>query len=245
MSYVTQTLTRTAAESSGSTYEAVAAEMAQDLTALLVSADSRITALSGDENGVLINGKFKLIIEAGTISGANTVVLTIRNESTDLASCYAAVRTGTGTTARNFLLNVHVFISDTVFSLILRNVKTTGSNFNVNICSFTDENGGTVVGYTATTSYNASSSRNFASDTSFFDLADNSQGKTIAKRLPYVHDGTAAELATLSGKVILSGSQRAADVGGVIECSTVTGDMVYPSGGKTYYAIDDNTLAEI
>ena len=245
MSYVTQKLTRTAADSSGSTYEAVAAEMAQDLTALLVSADSRITALSGDENGVLIDDKFKLIIEAGAISGANTVVLTIRNGSTDLASCYAAVRTGTGTTARNFLLNVHVFISDTVFSLILRNVKTTGSNFNVNICSFTDENGGTVVGYTATTSYNASSSRNFASDTSFFDLADNSRGKTIAKRLPYVHDGTAAELATLSGKVILSGSQRAADVSGVIECSTVTGDMVYPSGGKTYYAIDDNTLAEI
>lgn len=245
MSYVTQTLTRTAAGGSSGTYEAVAAEMAQDLTALLVSADSRITALSGDENGVLINGKFKLIIEAGTISGANTVVLTIRNGSTDLASCYAAVRTGTGTAGRNFLLNVHVFISDTVFSLILRNVKTTGSNFNVNICSFTDENGGTVVGYTATISYNASSSRNFASDTSFFDLADNSRGKTIAKRLPYVHDGTAAELATLSGKVILSGSQRAADVGGVIECSTVTGDMVYPSGGKTYYAIDDNTLAEI
>lgn len=245
MSYVTQTLTRTAADGSSATYEAVAAEMAQDLTALLVSADSRITALSGDENGVLIDDKFKLIIEAGATSGANTVVLTIRNESTDLASCYAAVRTGTGTTARNFLLNVHVFISGTVFSLILRNVKTTGSNFNVNICSFTDENGGTVVGYTATTNYNASSSRNFASDTSFFDLADNSRGKTIAKRLPYVHDGTAAELATLSGKVILSGSQRAADVGGVVECSTVTGDMVYPSGGKTYYAIDDNTLAEI
>lgn len=243
MSYVTQTLTKTAVDSS--TYEAVAAEMAQDLTALLVSADSRITALSGDENGVLINGKFKLIIEAGTISSASTVVLTIRNGSTDLASCYAAVRTGTGTAGRNFLLDVHVFISDTVFSLILRNVKTTGSNFDVNICSFTDENGGTVVGYTATTSANASSSRNFASDTSFFDLADNSRGKTIAKRLPYVHDGTAAELATLSGKVILSGSQRAADVSGVIECSTVTGDMVYPSGGKTYYAIDDNTLAEI
>lgn len=244
MSYVTQTLTRTAADGSAATYEAVAAEMAQDLTALLVSADSRITALSGDENGVLINGKFKLIIEAGTVSGANTVVLTIRNGSTDLASCYAVVRTGTGTAGRNFLLDVHVFISGTVFSLILRNVKTTGSNFDVNICSFTDENGGTVVGYTATTSSNASSSRNFASDTSFFDLADNSRGKTIAKRLPYVHDGTAAELATLSGKVILSGSQRAADVGGVIECSTVTGDMVYPSGGKTYYAIDDNTLAE-
>lgn len=245
MSYVTQTLTRTAADGSSSTYEAVAAEMAQDLTALLVSADSRITALSGDENGVLINGKFKLIIEAGTVSSINTVVLTIRNGSTDLASCYAAVRAGTGTAGRNFLLDVHVFISGTVFSLILRNVKTTGSNFDVNICSFTDENGGTVVGYTATTSSNASSSRNFASDTSFFDLADNSRGKTIAKRLPYVHDGTAAELATLSGKVILSGSQRAADVGGVIECSTVTGDMVYPSGGKTYYAIDDNTLAEI
>ena len=245
MSYVTQTLTRTAADSSSGTWEAVAAEMAQDLTALLVSADSRITVLSGDENGVLINGKFKLIIEAGTISGANTVVLTIRNGSTDLASCYAAVRTGTGTTARNFLLDVHVFISGTVFSLILRNVKTTGSNFNVNICSFTDENGGTVVGYTATTGSSASYSRKFASDTSFFDLADNSRGKTIAKRLPYVHDGTAAELATLSGKVILSGSQRAADVSGVIECSTVTGDMVYPSGGKTYYAIDDNTLAEI
>ena len=245
MSYVTQTLTKTAADVSPATYEALAAEMAQDLTALLVSADSRITALSGDENGVLINGKFKLIIETGTISSASTVVLTIRNGSTDLASCYAAVRAGAGNAGRNFLLDVHVFISGTVFSLILRNVKTTGSNFDVNICSFTDENGGTVVGYTATTGSSASSSRNFASDTSFFDLADNSRGKTIAKRLPYVHDGTAAELATLSGKVILSGSQRAADVGGVIECSTVTGDMVYPSGGKTYYAIDDNTLAEI
>lgn len=245
MSYVTQTLTRTAADSSSGTWEAVAAEMAQDLTALLVSADSRITVLSGDENGVLINGKFKLIIGAGIASSASTVVLTIRNGSTDLASCYAAVRAGTGTAGRNFLLDVHVFISGTVFSLILRNVRTTGSNFDVNICSFTDENGGTVVGYTATTGSSASYSRKFASDTSFFDLADNSRGKTIAKRLPYVHDGTAAELATLSGKVILSGSQRAADVSGVIECSTVTGDMVYPSGGKTYYAIDDNTLAEI
>ena len=245
MSYVTQTLTRTAADGSSGTWEAVAAEMAQDLTALLVSADSRITVLSGDENGVLINGKFKLIIGAGIASSASTVVLTIRNGSTDLASCYAAVRAGTGTAGRNFLLDVHVFISGTVFSLILRNVRTTGSNFDVNICSFTDENGGTVVGYTATTGSSASYSRKFASDTSFFDLADNSRGKTIAKRLPYVHDGTAAELATLSGKVILSGSQRAADVGGVIECSTVTGDMVYPSGGKTYYAIDDNTLAEI
>ena len=113
------------------------------------------------------------------------------------------------------------------------------------IGAFTDKNSNTYVGYTATTSYNAATTRNFATNTQLYDLSDNSQGKTIAKRLPYVHDGSSVNIAKIDGKVILSGTQRAADIDGVLDCSTITGDMLYPSGSKTYYAVDDNTLVEI
>lgn len=246
MSYTAQTLTRTASEASSAVYETVTAQMVQDFIDALTAADSRITELSGDETGVSINGKFKLILAAGSISGANTIVITIRNGSTDLASCYVSVRSGSSSaTQKNFKLDVHMFISDTAFSLVLRNNNTSGANFNVNICAFTDTSSNTYVGYTATTHYNIATTRNFATGTLFYDLSDNSQGKTIAKRLPYVHDGSSVNIAKIDGKVILSGTQRAADIDGVLDCSTITGDMLYPSGSKTYYAVDDNTLVEI
>lgn len=246
MSYTTQTLTRTASEANSSVYETVTAQMVQDFIDALTAADSRITELSGDETGVSINGKFKLILAAGSISLANTIVITIRNGSTDLASCYVSVRSsGSSATQKSFKLDIHVFISNTAFSLVLRNNNTTNTNFNVNICAFTDTNSNTYVGYTATTNYNAATTRNFAADTLLFDLSDNSQGKTIVKRLPYVHDGSSVNIAKIDGKVILSGSQKSADIDGAFDCSTITGDMQYPSGSKTYYAVDDNTLVEI
>jgi hypothetical protein len=246
MSYTAQTLTRTASEASSDVYETVTAQMVQDFIDALTAADSRITELSGDETGVSINGKFKLILAAGSISGANTIVITIRNGSTDLASCYVSVRSGSSSaTQKNFKLDVHMFISDNAFSLVLRNNNTSGANFNVNICAFTDTNSNTYVGYTATTNYNAATTRNFAADTLLFDLSDNSQGKTMLKRLPYVHDGSSVNIAKIDGKVILSGSQKSADIDGAFDCSTITGDMQYPSGSKTYYAVDDNTLVEI
>ena len=246
MSYTAQTLTRTASEASSAVYETVTAQMVHDFIDALTAADSRITELSGDETGVSINGKFKLILAAGSISGANTIVITIRNGSTDLASCYVSVRSGSSSaTQKNFKLDVHMFISDTAFSLVLRNNNTSGANFNVNICAFTDTNSNTYVGYTATTHYNIATTRDFATGTLFYDLSDNSQGKTIAKRLPYVHDGSSVNIAKIDGKVILSGTQRAADIDGVLDCSTITGDMLYPSGSKTYYAVDDNTLIEV
>lgn len=246
MSYTTQTLTRTASEANSSVYETVTAQMVQDFIDALTAADSRITALSGDETGVSINGKFKLILSAGTTSVANTIVITIRNGSTDLASCYVSVRSGTNAaTQKSFKLDIHVFLSNTAFSLVLRNNNTTNTNFNVNICAFTDKNSNTYVGYTATTSYTAATTRNFATNTQLYDLSDNSRGKTIAKRLLYVHDGSSVNIAKIDGKVILSGTQRAADIDGVLDCSTITGDMLYPSGSKTYYAVDENTLAEI
>lgn len=246
MSYTTQTLTRTASEATQSVYETVTAQMVQDFIDALTAADSRITELSGDETGVSINGKFKLILAAGSISGANTIVITIRNGSTDLASCYVSVRSGSSSaTQNNFKLDVHMFISDNAFSLVLRNNNTSGANFNVNICAFTDTSSNTYVGYTATKNYIAATTRNFATNTQLYDLSDNSQGKTIAKRLTYVHDGSSVNIAKIDGKVILSGTQRAADIDGVLDCSTITGDMLYPSGSKTYYAVDENTLAEI
>ena len=66
----------------------------------------------------------------------------------------------------------------------------------------------------------------------------------MCKRLPYSHESTTVNIATLSDKILLSGALRVGDVP-ITDCSTIVGDATYPFDGVTYYAIDDNTLISI
>jgi hypothetical protein len=250
MNYINQTFNRTAADSGGTTaYDDAAALLAEDIRTALVAADSGITALTGSEVGVLINNKFKLLIENGAVSGSRTIVFTVRNGSTDLFSFYAGCQVGSsGDAAKQMKMNIHMGICNNGFSMIIRNAKTTGDYFTAQIIAVTTTDGITAVGYNTCgasgTWTSASSTRNFASDTTLFDLRNNARSLTLAHRLKYYHEATNANIAVLTNKVLLSGDMRVGDVN-IIDCSTVTGDAACPYDNTDYYAVDSNTLIPV
>lgn len=86
MNYINQTFQRISADSLNETLIAVAASIAEDIRAALVAADSGITALTGDETGVLINNKFKILIGSTSTTSRKAIIFTVRNDSTDLFS---------------------------------------------------------------------------------------------------------------------------------------------------------------
>lgn len=249
MNYINQTFSRTASSSSTADYDDAAALLADDIITALVAADSGITALTGDEAGVLINNKFKLLIENSAVSGSRTIVFTVRNGSTDVFSIYAGCQvSGSGETARQMKMNIHMGICDNGFSMIIRNAKTTGDYFTAQIIAVTTTDGITAVGYNTSGVPNtwiaASATRNFASAQLLFDLRNNSQSLTLAHRLPYYHEATNANIAVLTNKVLLSGDMRVGDVN-IVDCSTVTGDSSCPYDNTAYYAVDSNTLIPV
>ena len=246
MNYINQTFNRTASSISTSDYDDAAALLAEDIRTALVAADSGITALTGAESGVLINNKFKLLIENGAVSGSRTIVFTVRNGSTDLFSFYAGCQVGSsGDTAKQMKMNIHMGICDNAFSLIIRNAKTTGDYFTAQIIAVTTTSGVTAVGYNTHRSMtDAATTRNFASDTVLFDLRNNAQSLTLAHRLKYYHEATNANIAVLTNKVLLSGDMRVGDVN-IVDCSTVTGDAACPYDNTAYYAVDSNTLIPV
>lgn len=249
MNYLNQTFNRTASGGSTADYDDAAALLAEDMITALVAADSGITALTGAESGVLINNRFKLLIENGVISGSRTIVFTVRNGSTDLFSFYAGCQvSGSGETARQMKMNIHMGICGNAFSIIIRNAKTTGDYFTAQIIAVTTTGGVTAVGYNTCGNNNswtaASSNRNFASDAVLFDLRNNAQSLTLAHRLKYYHEATNENVATLSNKVLLSGDMRVGDVN-IVDCSTVTGDSACPYDNTAYYAVDNNTLIPV
>ena len=249
MNYINQTFNRTASSGGSTDYDDAAALLAEDIRTALVAADSGITALTGSETGVLINNKFKILIENGVVSSTRTIVFTVRNGSTDLFSFYAGCQvSGSGDTAKQMKMNIHMGICDNGFSMIIRNAKTTGDYFTAQIIAVTTTGGVTAVGYNTSGNSNtwtaASSTRNFASETTLFDLRNNAQSLTLAHRLQYYHEATNENIATLSNKVLLSGDMRVGDVN-IVDCSTVTGDAACPYENVSYYAVDANTLIQI
>lgn len=248
MMYVNKTFKRTA--ESTTVLDDTAEAMIQDIINYLVTIDG-ITALTGDEVGVKINNKIKILISKTSSGLAKTIVFQVRNDTIDLFTVSVGSQQG-GTTElyQLFRMNFHIAINDNVFSLIIRNGATTSENyFTANILMLTASNGVTVVGYnqnatSASSASAAATTRNFATDTTFWNLADNTQSITVCKRLPYSHESTNANIATLSDKILLLDSLRVGDVP-IIDCSTIVGDATYPFDGVTYYAIDDNTLMEL
>ena len=246
MNYINQTFNRTASSSSTSDYDDAAALLAEDIRTALVAADSGITALTGDESGVLINNEFKLLIENNAVSGSRTIVFTVRNGSTDIFSFYVGCQvSGSGVTARQMKMNIHMGICGNAFSLIIRNAITEGDYFTAQILAVTTTDGVTAVGYNTHRSMtDAATTRNFASETLLYDLRNNSRSLTLAHRLKYYHESTNANIATLTNKVLLSSDMRVGDVN-IIDCSTVTGDAACPYENIRYYAVDANTLIQI
>lgn len=246
MTYLNQTFNRTASSGSSADYNDAAALLAEDIRTALVAADSGITALTGSETGVMINNEFKLLIENSAVSGDRTIVFTVRNGSTDVFSCYAGCQVGSsGETAKQMKMNLHMGICGNAFSLIIRNAKTTGDYFTAQIIAVTTTDGITAVGYnTNRRMTEAATTRNFASETTLFDLRNNAQSLTLVHRLQYYHEATNANIATLSNKVLLSGDMRVGDVD-IIDCSTVTGDSACPYDNTAYYAVDSNTLIPV
>lgn len=240
MNYINQTFQRVPADSMGDTKNAVAALIAEDIRTALVAADSGITALTGNETGVLINNKFKILIERAPNTSSRSILFTVRNDSTDLFSFFVSCQ-GSGV----MRINIHMGICDNGFSMIIRNAYTKGDNFSAQIIAVTTTDGVTAVGYnTSSSSSSSSSTRNFASATTLFDLRNNAQSLTLAHRLAYYHEATNENIATLSNKVLLSGDIRIGDVN-IIDCSTVTGDSACPYNDAVYYAIDNNTLIPV
>lgn len=248
MNYINQTFQYISADLMSETLNGVAAVIAKDIRTALVAADSGITALTGNETGVLINNKFKILIESQTNSSSKGILFTVRNDSTDLFSFSVACQGSNyqGGSGRIMKINIHMGICDNGFSMIIRNVFTTGDNFSAQIIAVTTTNGVTAVGYNTNSSNPSapSSTRNFASAMTLFDLRNNARSLTLAHRLAYYHEATNENIATLSNKVLLSGDMRVGDVD-IIDCSTVTGDSTCPYNDAVYYAIDNNTLIPV
>ena len=96
----------------------------------------------------MINNKFKLLIENGAVSGSKTIEFTVKNGTEEPFGFYAGCQVGTsGETAKQMKMNIHMGICDNGFSMIIRNVKTTGDYFTAQIIAVTTTDGVTAVGY--------------------------------------------------------------------------------------------------
>ena len=66
--------------------------------------------------------------------------------------------------------------------------------------------------------------------------------KEIIKNLEIMKS---ANIEMTERKVFASGGIKQFEVLKMCDCSTVTGDQLFPINGKQYYAIDNNTLMEV
>ena len=208
----------------------------------LVSAVDEISRVEG-ENAILINNKLKLTFRA--LSTYTMISLTATVEENSWAMGNVLVVNGDG--ARTYKLGFHVAIGSDTISIKLRNFNTSEEsvNFNTDILMFTTENEVNVFGYTNTTGSSAASTRNWATNTTLWRTSDKAQIFTLPKRLPYIYSSNSAEIDTIESKAVVNGTSLVDISTNMMDCSTITGDQIYPSGNKTYYAIDDHTLVEV
>ena len=223
------------------------AETTADYISLLISelsSETDITAVSG-ENAVLIAGKLKLLFAA---SGVTQITITayIGSQNWEIGSIHALNGTSG---SRTYRIDFHIAanVNAKVINVKLKSFYTpaNSANFNTDILYAITDLNTELFSFTHISSTSSSSTRNFATSQTLQRVSDKEAVYIVQNRVPYVHNSDTTKLDSISGKILTSGNIRADCISTMLDCSTVTGDMLFPSGSKTYYAVDDNTLIEV
>lgn len=194
---------------------------------------------SVDDNVITIDSKYQLTF---TISGVTLMVAITYNNVTIRSSTSVASVTNVNTTGSiSRSLGFFVAENDNCINLKFFNYNSALANFSSDfVFAFTD-NDVYIFAY-----YASVSSGQLAINQTIYNSADPTQTFKIPSRLSYIADDTVLDIDNMSNKILLSGTQKADTISAMLDCSTVTPNVVYPcTDGKEYYALNANTLMEV
>lgn len=230
MSYLKQTFSTVDRTTLAKNICSTIAQMSDDIT------------LTENELGIIIDNKFRLIFTPEpanvyqmymTVSyGENTWDLSDSNRNGIQVNDYGIATRST---------NVTIAVNSSSVNIKFKNYSTSDPYFNWDLLFVFSNNADIFI-----FSYNSQANqRPFATSLNFYNAATKSQEFTIVNRLPYVYSLGSTNIEMIEKKVFVIGNNRQAECSGLCDCSTVTGDQLFPINGKQYYAIDNNTLMEV
>ena len=209
-----------------------------------LASEDGITAVSG-ENAVIIGNKLKLSFSSTDVTYA-IITANIGSQSWKIGSIH--VLNGTSG-SRTYRIDFHIAgdMATNVINVKLKSFYTPADslNFDTDMLYVKTKLNTELFAFTHISTASGSSTRNFATTQTLQRVSDQQAIYTVQKRIPYAHDSDTTKLDTITGKVLTSGNIRADIIDAMLDCSYITGDALYPSNGKQYYAVDNYTLIEV
>lgn len=227
MSYFKKVIKRTGADR-----EAFKTQLANAIAAI----GDDFVLLTGNEIGVMIRDKYKLVFTDGYYSNGIRFNIYYNDVYYDLGNNFTVVNNSNTETS----LTMTVAVNDNVINMKFKQFGVNDPYFNLDLLFI----------FSASDIYssavnNSSTSRDFAASYSLFDAASNTALYEVVHCLPYVYSSSSPYIEMTERKIIASGGIKQFEVLKMCDCSTVTGDQLFPINGKQYYAIDNNTLMEV
>lgn len=207
------------------------AVFAAQVAEALASSSDNITLLDNGQTGVLINGKFKIVISVG--SWARLKFTTSYSNIT-----FADVEIYISTS------DVHSTITlaenDNCINIKFKESDVVDPYFNYDMLFIFSDNIDIFGHY-----YARGSSRVFATSEKLFNSNTGEWDLNTVNRLPYVYSDVSTAIEMINNKVLVKGGIKQIQVPLVWDSSSITGDQLFPIDGKQYYAFDSNTLMEV
>ena len=177
---------------------------------------SDFVLLTGNEIGVMIRDTYKLVFTYGYYSGIKFSIY-YNNTLYDCGDNFEVVNSSNTETS----LTMTAAVNDNVINMKFKQVGVADPYFNMDLLFV------------------------FSTLADIYDVDAGARSVTSVNCLPYVYSSSSTNIEMTERKVFASGGIKQFEVLKMCDCSTVTGDQLFPINGKQYYAIDNNTLMEV
>lgn len=226
MSYFKKVIKRTGADRNS-----FKTQLANAIAAL----GSDFVLLTGNEIGVMIRDTYKLVFTNGYYSNGIKFSIYYNNTLYDCGNNFEVVNSSNSETS----LTMTAAVNDNVINMKFKQVGVADPYFNMDLLFvFGTKNLFNV-------SYSSGNVRPFSTLADMYDVDAGARSVTSVNCLPYVYSSSSTNIEMTERKVFASGGIKQFEVLKMCDCSTVTGDQLFPINGKQYYAIDNNTLMEV
>ena len=208
--------------------------LCQDMAAV---SDS-ITALTGEEIGIRINGKFDVFF---TVSALNYAVVKVRYGETERSGVAVTLTTQTAT-AGTYKITYHLAVGEKTINLKLIGATTQAPYFDIDFV-FSETDGGLDI---IAIGKKSGTNRPFALDNALYIGAEESATYTAINRMPYLYDGSSTNREIVSGKILAVGGTKSGSISDLVDCSQIDGDGRFTGqDGTEYYSVNDHTLVVV
>lgn len=212
--------------------------LCQDMAAV----SSGITALTGEEIGIRINGKFDVFF---TVSAPSYAVIKVRYGETERTGVAVTLITQTATTG-TYKITYHLAVGEKTINLKLIGATTQAPYFDIDFVFSETDGGLDVIAIGKKSGTNASTARPFALDNALYIGAEESATYTAINRVPYLYDSSSTNREIVSGKILAVGGTKSGSISDLVDCSQIDGDGRFTAqDGTEYYSINDHTLVVV